>query len=241
MQGAEDFRARAPFNQHWRTNLPAANPSSNPIRPQAPRTPLFPRPNTAFADSYTPYHARDPRREVLHMDCSGSNPDYIWSNNQLCRHPSFSATVPRTAIQRTFPARGVNPHLLQPITRLPKITDGKGDLPGYTKLAMYNPDSFERRGASGLAVAAPSTATETRDLLPASTPPVNPRSYEIPIPDYPRASIDGQASLRSWLEKQELMDEPELLGDGTDASEQRVSRAFSARSLFRSLKRRMSR
>lgn len=240
MEGVEDFRTRPPFNQHWRTRSSVANPPYNSIRPlgQHPRPP--PRPNTAFLRTRTlNHHAQDPRREGLYMDCSDCNPDFIWKNGQLCRRPSFSSTVPRSPIRRTFPGRGDNHHL-RPITRSPKILAGKGDLPGCKKVALYYPDSLERKGTHGLAIAAPSIAIDACDLVPASTPPANPRSYEIPISDYSRASIDGQASLRSWLEKEELMEEPVIFGDGADVGGRRVSRAFSTRFLFRSLRGRKS-
>ncbi|KEF56821.1 uncharacterized protein A1O9_07011 [Exophiala aquamarina CBS 119918] len=237
VEGAEDFRTRPPFNQHWRTRSFAADVPYKPIRPLGPYPRPPSRPNTACSSSRTLYrHVQDPRREVLYMDCSDCNPDFIWKNGQLCRRPSFSSAVPRSPRRLTFPGRGDNHHL-RPITRCPKIFAGRGDLPGCMKIALYYPDSLERKAAQGLVTATPSFAVPPRDLVPASTPPANPRSYEIPISDYSRASIDGQASLRSWLEKEELMDDPLILGDDvagqSNVDERRISRAFSARSLFR--------
>ena len=164
------------------------------------------RPSTAFVPSHTlPYHPhQDPRREVLYMDSPYRNPDFIWKNQNLCRRPSFSSDVPSSPGRLSGRGR-VDNSALKPITRSPRIHPGRGDMPGYKKMPLYGPDIIERKQNNEPTNTARSIAMAAGDLLTASTSQPNPKPYDAVSSDHSRASLEGQVSIRSWWEKEDVL------------------------------------
>lgn len=170
------------------------------------------------------------------MDAPSLNPDLFWNNPRLFRRRSFSSDGPPRARRPSFRA-------FNPVFRYPPIHQGAGEIPGYTKVGYYGPDSIQRKpvhqcGSNcvqreegytfgpdcfGREVG-PLKPTCVSDLVIASLPSP-PRAYDAVLSDYPRASIDGQASIRSQFEKDELMEEPESNLDSFSTG--RLSRALS--------------
>lgn len=224
MESVEDSQGRTSFDQNRRFSSSGPYAQNESVGGFGQHARPASRPSTAFVPSRTfPHHAQDPRREVLYMDCPQPNPDFIWKNQHLCRRPSFSSAVRSSPRRLTGRGRGDN-YALKPITRSPKIHLGKGDIPGYKKVPVYDPDSIERKQDyestnTGRWVAG--------DLLTASMPQPNPRSYDAVISDHSCASIEGQISIRSWWEKEELLPRPAKQDQQDQQDHGRLSRPFS--------------
>jgi hypothetical protein len=205
VESVDDFRGHASFNQNRRFSSSGPYVQYDPMGGFGQHARPASRPGTAFMPSRTfPHHVQDPRREFLYMDCPDHNPDFIWKNPHLCRRPSFSSAVHSSPRRLSGRGRG-DSYALKPITRSPKIHLGKGDIPGYQKVPVYGPDSIERKQDNEPTSTARSIPMAVGDLLTASTPQPNPRSYDAVISDHSHASIEGQVSIRSWWEKEELL------------------------------------
>ncbi|KAK5047722.1 hypothetical protein LTR84_006387 [Exophiala bonariae] len=162
------------------------------------------------------------RRGLYYMDAPSQNPDLFWNNRNMFRRRSFSSDdPPRARIRRLSFWRARNP-----VFRYPSIHQGAGEIPGYTKVAYYSPCSIEQKpehlcgetcipqeegyefgpDCLGSSKSRPKP-TCVSDLVTASLPSP-PRAYDAVLSDYSRASLDGQASIRSQFERDELMEEP---------------------------------
>lgn len=199
---AEDILRHTTSCQELRFSLSLPAAERIPMTSFAPQASPVSRPTSAPLSRPTNRHSQPvPRRRVFYMDCPKPNRELYWVNPRMLNHRSFSSDVPRS------PNRRAASYIRQPILNFPVIRRGAGEIPDCTKVGYYGPDRIERKQDPCSTNDDHPTATRVGDLCTA-TMPSPPRAYDAVLFDYPRASIDSQISPRSWLEKEELMEEP---------------------------------
>lgn len=138
-----------------------------------------------------------PRRQVVYMDAPNPCSDFIWNGCELKDRPSTSSTVrPASKAMSVL----TNPEGTFDITLkvLPEVEVGLGDLPGYTKVPLYVPRRIER---SQVAHTTDQGCEDTPKFLLHPTPkPYGPANSDISF-----ASLRGQTSIRSQIERETMI------------------------------------
>ncbi|OAL29373.1 hypothetical protein AYO22_02267 [Fonsecaea multimorphosa] len=142
-----------------------------------------------------------PRRPVVYMDVPSSCSEFIWSGHDTKKRPSASSTV-RPVSKGASVRSSQDGRASLSLSLSPEVEIGLGELPGYNKVPLFVPKRIEPTEFAGISSLDEAAEYKQRFFLRSELKNSNPT-----ISDVSFASLQGQTSIRSHLEREAMVQE----------------------------------
>ncbi|EXJ92643.1 hypothetical protein A1O3_01195 [Capronia epimyces CBS 606.96] len=176
-----------------------------------------------------------PRRPIVYMDAPNGCSDTIWSGVNFITYPSTSSTA-RPQSKSISILNSQEEGLDLSLELAPEVEMGMGDRPGYTKIPLYVPRRIERKQTCPKPdqmrpILTPVPATPSVGREQADQPAIHTEltSSNPAISDISFTSLQGQTSIHSHTEREQMLQEVECQSSvrPSTGSRERLSRALT--------------
>ncbi|KIW81487.1 hypothetical protein Z517_04512 [Fonsecaea pedrosoi CBS 271.37] len=164
-----------------------------------------------------------PRRQVVYMDTPSSCSEFVWDGHDSKKRPSTSFTARPVSKGGSFRS-SQDGHASLSLNLAPEVELGLGELPGYNKVPLYVPRRIELAEPFEVSPLDEPSEHKQKFFLHSKLKNSNPT-----ISDVSFASLQGQTSIRSHLEREAMIQEQESETSETRPSMggcEKLSRAF---------------
>ncbi|OAG41993.1 hypothetical protein AYO21_03728 [Fonsecaea monophora] len=164
-----------------------------------------------------------PRRQVVYMDTPSSCSEFVWDGHDSKKRPSTSFTARPVSKGGSFRS-SQDGHASLSLNLAPEVELGLGELPGYNKVPLYVPRRIELAEPFEVSPLDEASEHKQKFFLHSKLKNSNPT-----ISDVSFASLQGQTSIRSHLEREAMIQEQESETSETRPSMggcEKLSRAF---------------
>ncbi|OAL39883.1 hypothetical protein AYO20_00795 [Fonsecaea nubica] len=163
-----------------------------------------------------------PRRQVVYMDTPSSCSEFFWDGHDSKKRPSTSFTSRPVSKGGSFRS-SQDGHACLSLNLAPEVELGLGELPGYNKVPLYAPRRIELAEPSEVSPLDEASEHKQKFFLHSKLKNSNPT-----ISDVSFASLQGQTSIRSHLEREAMIQEQESESETRPSMGgcEKLSRAF---------------
>ncbi|OQV06336.1 hypothetical protein CLAIMM_10916 [Cladophialophora immunda] len=163
-----------------------------------------------------------PRRPVVYMDAPSSFSEFVWDGCDSKKRPSASLTA-RPVSKGASIRSSQDAHGSPSLNLAPEVEMGLGELPGYNKVPLYVPRRIELAEPSEISPLDEAAGQKQRFFFHSKLKNSNPT-----VSDVSFASLQGQTSIRSHLEREAVVQEQESESETRPSMSgcEKLSRAF---------------